>query len=366
MKVLHILDSLNRGGAEMLMLDICRNAERNGLELHFLATGGGALEGDFKVSGVPVHRLQRRLPLDPLLVLELRGVFQRERFDIIHNYQAVAGIHSWFASIGLGAKNVLGFQGFYGDFKNHWATKFLVPRMDANISCSTGLINWLRDTEGIDVSDFKVVFNGADPSRLTADGTDLKTELGLPPDAFLFGMLAHFYRDPRKDQSTLCRAFVDIAASLPNAHLILAGKTESGAERKREECEQICREAGLGGRVHFLGFREDAPRIVAALDVNVLSSLHEGFPVSLVEAMLVGKACLLSDIPPHIEASEQGRYAELFRTGDAADLAKEMMKLAEDDVYRADLAERSRAHALETLSIRAHIQKLKTIYESIT
>lgn len=366
MKVLHILDSLNRGGAEMLMLDICCNAKECGLDLHFMATGGGNLEDEFRGSGVPFYRLQRRLPIDPLLVLEMRGIFKREEFDVIHNYQAVAGMHSWLASAGLDAKHVLGYQGFFGDFKNRWTTKFLAPRMDANISCSAGLLDWLRDSEGIDVSRFHVVFNGADPERLMAEGANLRAELDLPGDSFLFGMLAHFYRDPRKDHKTLCLAFAQVAARLPNAHLILAGKTEPGAEEKRKECEAICLEADLSDRVHFLGFREDAARVVAALDVNVLSSLHEGFPVSLVEAMLVGKACVLSDIPPHVEASENGKYAEIFRTGDANELADKMLRLAEDQAHRQKLADGARTHALETLSIRAHIEKLKRVYESIT
>lgn len=365
MKVLHILDSLNRGGAEMLMLDICRNAKACGLDLSFMATGGGALEHDFRESGVPFIRLQRRLPLDPLLVRDMRGIFKAEKFDVLHNYQAVSGVHAYAAAIGLGVKHALGFQGFYGDMKNRVATRFLVPRMSVNISCSGGLLDWLRDIEKIDTSRFEVVFNGADPTRLEGDGSKLRAELGLASDALLFGMLAHFYADPRKDHATLCRAFVTVAEKIPNAHLVLAGRTEHGAEHKKDECEAICRDGGVMDRVHFLGFRNDVADILAALDVNVLSSLHEGFPVSLVEAMLVGKACVLSDIPPHTEASDNGVYAEVFKTGDAEALAVKMERLAREETFRRELGARAYEHAHKTLSIQAHIESLKRIYGSI-
>ena len=365
MKVLHILDSLNRGGAEVLMLDLCRAAKSHGLELSFMATGGGTLDEDFKSSGVPFHRLQRRLPIDPFLTLQMRKVFKKERFDIIHNYQAVAGIHTYAAALGLGAKHVLGFQGFYGDLKNRLATKFLVPRMAVNISCSNGLLEWLRGTEGIETDGFKVVFNGADPARLVGNGKRFREELGVGGDAVLIGMLAHFYSAPRKDHATLCRAFVRIAEAVPNAHLVLAGKTEEGAESKRAECERICADAGVSDRVHFLGLRNDVADILDALDVNVLSSLHEGLPVSIAEAMLVGKACVLSDIPPHIEVSEHGQYARLFPTGDDSALAAILTTLARDHAMRNSLASKAKSYADRSLSVGAHIEALKNIYQTI-
>ena len=78
MNVLHFLDSLNRGGAETLVLDVCRNAERCGLNLTFVASGGGDLEKDFENSGVEYIRLQRRLPVDLNLVRQSAKDHQRK------------------------------------------------------------------------------------------------------------------------------------------------------------------------------------------------------------------------------------------------------------------------------------------------
>src|SRR5205085_9947595 len=101
MKVLHILDSLNRGGAEMLELDLCRNAGANGLELIFVATGGGDLEEDLAASGVAYHRLQRRAPIDRRLIRELRQLVLDSKVDIVHSHQAVEGLHAFFATARL-------------------------------------------------------------------------------------------------------------------------------------------------------------------------------------------------------------------------------------------------------------------------
>ncbi len=120
MKVLHMLDSLNRGGAEMLVLDVCRNARANNLDLTFVATGGGDLEEDFRRSGAEFVRLQRRLPVDFRVVVQLRKLIRERNIEVIHSYQAVEGVHAYLASLGLAVKRVLSFQGYIPDAKTDW------------------------------------------------------------------------------------------------------------------------------------------------------------------------------------------------------------------------------------------------------
>lgn len=366
MKVLHILDSLNRGGVEMLTLDVCRNAKQNGLDLVFAATGGGTLESDFRSSGARFHRFQRNLPLDPLLVAKLRRLIKNEKIDVVHSHQAVAGIHVYLATLGTGTKNVLSFQGLYSGIKERSTMNFLIPRMSANISCSNGLLEWLVESEKVDVANnFRVIYNGVDTNRLEHAGDGLRQELNLPGDALLFGMVAHFYSAPRKDQITLCHAFAKIAGELPNSHLILVGGTETGGEDKYEQCVTICREAGLSDRVHFLGRRDDLANVVNSLDIYVFSSLHEGLPIALMEAMLSKKPCIMSDIPPHLEVSNDGKYAEVFETQNAEDLADKLLKLSSDKAFRSKLADRAYTFARNTFSIESHIANLKVLYSSL-
>ncbi len=366
MKVLHILDSLNRGGVEMLTLDVCRSAQQNGLDLTFAATGGGTLETDFSSSGVDFHRFQRKFPIDPLLVGKLRSLIQAKQIDIVHTHQAVAGIHAYLATIGTGIKNVLTFHGFYSGLKERTTMNFLIPRVSANISCSSGLLEWLAGSEKVDVTkNFQVIYNGVDTERLKSNGARLRQELGLPPDTLLFGMVAHFYSALRKDQITLCRAFAMVAGELPSSHLILVGGTETGGEDKYEQCVTICREAGLLDRVHFLGRRDDVANVVNSLDIYVFSSLHEGLPIALLEAMLSKKPCLLSDIPPHLEVSDEGKYAEVFETQNAGELAEKLVRLGKDKDFRDDLANRGYEFARNTLTIESHIANLKTLYRSL-
>ena len=126
------------------------------------------LEDDFVASGVEYIRLQRKFPVDLYLASQIRKIIEERSIEIVHGYQAVDGVHLYLASRGRkGVKRVLSFQGFIADKRNRVASRFLIPRMDANISVSRGLTNWLAKKDKLDTTrNFTVIYNGADPKRL--------------------------------------------------------------------------------------------------------------------------------------------------------------------------------------------------------
>lgn len=366
MKVLYFLDTVKRGGAETQAIDVCRNARAYGIEVTVVA-GEGELFDELRETGVEVVPVRRKLPIDVSLIRKLRREIVKRGIQIVHSYQAVEGLHLYLGARGTSTvRQVMSFQGFIPDAKNRLTLRFLIPRTDVNLYVSNGLRDWIAHVDGLDTNlSAKVLYNGADPMRLRPTGRSVREELGVDPDTMLFGMVANFYRDPRKDQMTLARALPTVFAAHPNSVCLFVGKTGAGAEGKVEECRRICSEAGIGDRVFFLGGRSDVPDILAALDVFVFSSFQEGLPVALTEAMLAGVPALVSDIPPHLEASDEGRCALLFRTGDDADLAVQLNKLLESGELRAELARKGRVHAELNFSITAHMKGLHKIYSGM-
>jgi glycosyltransferase involved in cell wall biosynthesis len=238
--------------------------------------------------------------------------------------------------------------------------------MDANVVVSRGLQNWLAERDELDTEkNFQVLYNGVDAERLQPTGRLLRKELNLSDDVLLCGMIGNFYRDPRKDQITVCRALPKVFSHLKNVHCIFAGRAEEGAEDKLQACMDFCEENGIIDRVHFLGPRSDVPDVLEALDLFVFSSLQEGLPIAVNEAMLAGVPMIVSDIEPLLEATDDGNYAEVFHTQDALELSEKMLKLLKDENGRADLARRAFEYARETFSIEAHLERLKTLYEGL-
>ena len=366
MKVLYLLDSLNRGGAEALVLDVCRNARGSDLDLTFAATGGGALEEDFKTSGVEFVRLQRRLPVDFRIAAKLRKIVKERQIQIVHTHQAVEAVHAYLACQGTKTKIVLTHHGYIADKKNLFTLKFLIPRVSMNVVVSRAMLNWYKTENNLEFPDrTQILYNGVDEKRLKGKKGKLKAELNLPDDVLLFGMIANFYCDPRKDQMTICRALPKVFSEIKNAHCVFAGRTESGAEEKLDACIRFCEENQIADRVHFLGARDDVPDILSALDLFVFSSLKEGLPIAVNEAMLAKVPMIVSDIKPLLEASENGKYAEVFRTQNASELAEKTLKLLTDVNLREDLANRAFDYARENFSIEVHLRELEKLYRSI-
>jgi glycosyltransferase involved in cell wall biosynthesis len=364
MRVLHTLDLLSRGGVQMLELDVCRNARANGLELIFVATAGGDLEDEFRRSGVEFIRLQRKLPVDPNLVLKLRKIIKERNIQVVHSHQAVEGLHTYLATLGTKVKGVLSFHGgIILDAKNKWALKFLIPRMNANIAVSQELLKYLQTEEGLDTSkNFYVVRNGVDAKRLQPTGRSLRNELGVTEDQLLFSMIANFYSDPRKDQMTVCKALRIVFSQVPNLHFAFVGGFSEPTPQMYIDCVNYCHEHNIANRIHFLGKRSDIADVLNSLDAFVLSSLHEGLPISVIEALIMGIPTVVSDIGPMIEVSGDGAYALVFRAGDPNDLARNLTRLVNDAAYRKQLGAKARQWALQEFGIEAYISKLIRLY----
>ena len=365
-KVLHILDSLNRGGAEIMALDLCRNAKANGLDLTFVATGGGDLENDFRESGVEFLRLQRRLPVDLSLASQLRQIITERKIDVVHCHQPVEALHVYLATRASGAKRVLTLHGFYPGTKNDLALRFVLPRTDLCIVVSEEVLRLVTEKGLKSRADFVVVNNGVDAKRLQVPGKNLRDELGMVAEQVLFGMIGNFSPVAQKDQLTVCRALPKVFKQIPEAHFVFVGGRSAAAPQLFEECVDVCRSAGISERVHFIGKRSDVGTVLRSLEIFVLSTLREGAPISVIEAMMMRVPVLLSNIDPLREISDNGKHGRLFEKGNADDLADQLISMHNDETARKKLAETALEWAHERFSIETHIARLLELYQEMS
>lgn len=365
-KALHILDSLNRGGAETMMLDVCRNARAAGLDLTFVATGGGDLKEDFRQSDVEFIQLKRRLPVDLSLASQLRQIIKERDIPVVHSHQPVEALHLYLATRGLTTSRVLTLHGIYPGTKNELALKFVLPRTHVKIVVSENLKRQFIDNRICGpTGECAVVHNGVDPVRLLSSGRKLRAELAVAEDEFLLGMVGNFQPVAQKDQLTICKALPAIFAKAPRARFVFVGARSAAAPQLFDDCVSFCRAQGIADRVHFLGKRADIAEVLNSLDVFVLSTLREGAPISVVEAMMMGVPAVLSDIPALREISNEGEHAVLFQTGDAEDLAAKLIVLVNDPSEREGLAANARQWAQDQFGIEQHLARLIKLYGSL-
>jgi glycosyltransferase involved in cell wall biosynthesis len=238
--------------------------------------------------------------------------------------------------------------------------------VDAVVFPSSAFRDQARERYGVDASgNGSVIPNAADPERMLKVASTVRDELGVDESATIIGMIGNFYRDPRKDQLTLVKALPKVFAEFPNAHCLFIGKTEPGAEHKLNACKQFCIENGIDQRVHFLGSRGDVPNILATLDVFVLSSLEEGAPVAILEAIFAHVPVVASDIPPHVEYTCDKPILKLFRTSNDVDLSSKIINLLEDQTAARKMANCAYDHALKNFSTSVRLERLKNLYERL-
>ena len=233
--------------------------------------------------------------------LALYRVIRREKYDIVHCWSSTAGFVGRLAAKWAGVPAVIySPEGFaFSEFVSPWrrrvyiAAEQLLGRFtDSLIACSETEQQQALDARIVPPGKLVLIENPLDTERYdieTIDAPVKRLELGLPEDAPVVGMVARL--TPQKGPSYFVEAASLVQSELPHAHFVLVGDGEL-----RAEVEALATELGLDGRLHLLGNRDDYLPIMSTFDVFVLSSLWEGMPYAPLEAMLLQKPVVATDI----------------------------------------------------------------------
>lgn len=189
----------------------------------------------------------------------------------------------------------------------------------------------------------RTIYNGPDPAQFTP--TVVQKPDGVPPTVVWLGRI-----DPLKDLETLIRAAAIVKQAMPEARFILYGKAPAGNEWYYETCLSLRDTLGLKQSVVFAGFAASAEAAYNEGDVVVLSSISEGFPYSVVEAMMCGRPVVGTDVGGVREALEG--CGLVVEPRNAEEMAAACLRLLRDSQLRQELGRKSREKALERFSLQ--------------
>jgi glycosyltransferase involved in cell wall biosynthesis len=208
----------------------------------------------------------------------------------------------------------------------------------------------------------EVVYNGIDLTPFEARPEDrpaIRRSIGLGPEDFVVIQVARL--DPIKDHATALHAFRDLARRRPDARLVIVGEgPQLGAIQAR------LRELEIGGGVRLLGLRSDVARLLSAADVSLLTSLSEGIPLTIIEAMAAGLPVVATRVGGVGEVVEDGVHGFLADPGDAAALAGHLLRLAADPALRAELGRRGRDRAFAIFAEDRMVDRYVDLYRAMT
>ncbi|MEO3945376.1 glycosyltransferase family 4 protein [Gorillibacterium sp. CAU 1737] len=184
--------------------------------------------------------------------------------------------------------------------------------------------------------------------------SERRQELGLPKEELLLFYAAEFNKN--KNQQLLLQALERLKERVPSVRLLLAG---SGP--LLPACRELADRLQVADRVEFLGYRDDIMRILPACDIAVASSLREGLPVNIMEAMASGLPIVATSNRGHDELVKDGENGYLVAPGDAAAMADRLEELLLSEEARKRMGETG-LHLVGAYSVQEVKQQLGQIY----
>ena len=162
------------------------------------------------------------------------------------------------------------------------------------------------------------------------------------------------------------RAAAEVLTRHPEVRFLLAGDNGLVPLNREHyaEVRAFFEQLGISGSVVFTGHRTDVPRLVSAMDFCVLSTHREGFPLSLLETMSLGKAAVATDVGGIAEIVEPGVNGYLYAHGDRDALAAAMLHLLEDPALRQRLGMAARDRVGTNFGVERYVGELTAIYEA--
>jgi glycosyltransferase involved in cell wall biosynthesis len=302
-KVLHVLRQMNRGGAEIRLLELMDRFNPREFVVDVCAHSGlpGTLDAEVRARGgevIPL-RLDARFPARFIRLLRRGG------YSVVHSHVLYAS--GAILALAHGAGVPVRVAHIHCTHDGHPATlrrrlqrrlmRHLMDRHATDIvACGEGAMEAIWGPDWQSDPRCRVIYASIDLTKYEQPGQDagLRAELGVPPAARLFLHLGRESADDQKNHRRLLSVFREIRALAPDAVLVLAG---AGTDNPSGESARAIQEFGLQDGVRALGVREDVPRLLKAADAMLLPSRYEGLPAVVLEACAVGVPVLGSDLP---------------------------------------------------------------------
>jgi len=330
MKIVHAVYSLEMGGAEVLVGQLCRSQRAAGHDVTVLAYSKLGIIGEaLRDEGFDIQVLGEAHPLVTMQRYFRR--FLRLKPDVVHCHNVAPTIQAAAAARLAGVRRVITTR-----------HRLELHPYDAGQELKYNLAGWFCDwitgiceitCVGIRAGRFAkrdkvvLVYNGTSP----VVRTDPARTNTLAKSGFTLLFVGRLVRE--KDLATLIRAVALAVGRVPELQLWIVG---SGADR--EALETLARELALNGHVRFHGQQTNTAPFFSAADAFVMSSISEGLPMSLLQSMSLGTPAILTDVDGMGEVLRLTQSGLLVPPGDPAAFAEAIVKLAQDPALQAELS----------------------------
>ena len=372
LKVLTLTDQLVYlgGGAERVAMEIATRLDQSRFESLFCASRywEGArsdlvqdAERRMDEAGVRYFGLGRRSSTDLYRWLSLRGILRRERVDVLHAHMFGSNVGG--TVIGrLARVPVIVAHEHTWSFKGRPLRRFVDREVIGRgssvfIAVSRDDQRKMIEIEGVDAEKVLHVPNGIAPPP-PPSGADVRAELGIPAGAPVIGTVSVLR--PQKALDVFIRASAELLHGDPDLRVLLAGDGPL-----KGELTELVHGLGVQDRLLMLGYRSDAPDVMAALDVAVSSSAFEGSPLAVMEYMESARPIVATRVGGVPDLIEDGVHGLLVEPGDVAGLAAAIGRMLADREAARRMGEAARERRRREFTVDLMVRRLEALYERL-
>jgi sugar transferase (PEP-CTERM/EpsH1 system associated) len=366
-KILHVLDSLGVGGMERVVIDVINGLDQSRFDqvVCCLSRKGDAA---WRLrDGAKCIDLGKGDEADHLMALKIARVIRGEAPDIVHS-QSWSGVDAAIAKLIAGGVGLVHSE--HGrnyphisaePLKRSIARRCLYHLADAVFAISNEARDYYCRETGFPRDRMRIIPNGIDAQRIDEAGAGgAREEFGIGPDEFVIGTVARL--DATKDTITLARAFARLYFSQASSKLKLL---VVGDGEQRMAIESFIAERGMNGAVVFTGVRHDVPRLLGAMDVFALSSLSEGMPITILEAMAARLPVVATNVGATPEMIEEGATGFLVEPKDEQALAERFARLCSNRALARQFGQAGRAVVEREYRLDSMLEKYTELYLSV-
>jgi L-malate glycosyltransferase len=365
--ICHLLHALHVGGAEVLAARLARQLSA-AYDFSFVCLDElGSLGEELRAEGFPVHVLGRKAGLDWSCPWRLAKLLRRHGVDLVHAHNYTPFLYALAAHCLYRRSPVLFTEHgrHYPDYprrKRIMANRLLLRRGDRIVGVGEAVRQALIQNEGMAAGRVQVIYNGIDLTPF-ADGQASRLQarqaMGVGPNDLVLMQVARL--DYLKDHATAIRTLARVIERCPEARLVLVGEGP-----QLGPIQELCRQHRVAPNVHMLGLRKDVGWLLSGADLFLLTSISEGIPLTVIEAMAAGLPVVATQVGGIPEVVEDNKTGLLADSGDDTALAERILRLARDPALRHQLGALGRARALAMFSERQmHAQYARSYQEML-
>lgn len=363
MNILQISSASSFGGGERYVADLTNSLTARGHVLYVAIRPRSPLTRHLQLPAKRILTLPLRNALDVQSAHELDRIVRRHKIEVVHAHMARDySLASYAARRNPQTKFVATRHVLFQLSRLHRHTLARATRV---IAVSGAVASELRRQGILSEKQIALIHNGIEVDRFSRacaafDRVQFLHSMGLPSNCLLVGSIGELRTLKRHDD--FIRAAALIVARFPDTHFVLAGLDTSVSGEVRKQLEKLVGELGLKDCFYFVGWLDEAEKLLCALDVFVSASETESFGLAIAEAMAAGTAIVATETEGAKELIEDQKTGVLVPIGDVPRIADAVNMLLRDPERRREMGTRAQDTVSTRFSLQRMVDEIEKIY----